>query len=143
MPYINWFTSYFANSATLFCSKSLGSATGAKRWMVLPSLETRNLVKFQRISLSFSTLLLIRLSIACAALALSPLYSSVGACDLRYSKTGLALAPFTSLFAISGKVTPWLRRQNSSICSSLPGSWLANWSQGKPRITNPWSFYFL
>ena len=39
-------------------SKSLGSAVGAKRLMVSPSFEIRNLVKFHRMSLSFSTLLL-------------------------------------------------------------------------------------
>ena len=117
---------YFANSATMFASKSFGSATGAKRWIVLPSRETRNFVKFQSISLSFLYVLLIPLSMRCVALALTPLYSSVGACALRYSNTGLAFAPLTSLFAMSGKVTPWFRRQNSSICSSLPGSWLAN-----------------
>ena len=45
-------------------SKSLGSVVGAKRLMVSPSFEIRNLVKFHLMSLSFSTLLLMALKLA-------------------------------------------------------------------------------
>ena len=69
-------------------SKSLGSVVGAKRLMVSPSFEIRNLVKFHLMSLSFSTLLLIALKSVLAAFAFRPLYSSVGACAFRYSKMG-------------------------------------------------------
>ncbi len=57
-------------------SKSLGSVVGAKRLMVSPSFEIRNLVKFHLMSLSFSTLLLIALKSVLAAFAFRPLYSS-------------------------------------------------------------------
>lgn len=36
--------------------------------------------------------------------------------------TSLVLSPLTSDFAIKGKLTPWLRSQNSAICWSEPGS---------------------
>ena len=87
-------------------SKSLGSAVGAKRLMVSPSFEIRNLVKFHKMSLSFSTLLLRVFNRVRVAFAFSPLYSSVGAWAYRYSKMGSAAAPFTSVFFIIWNVTP-------------------------------------
>lgn len=64
-------------------SKEAGSAVGAKRLMVVPSLLIRNLVKFHRISPYFVALVLRAFSILWVAFAFKPLYSSDGATDLR------------------------------------------------------------
>ena len=98
--------SYSASMTSTSFSKSFGSVVGAKRFTVWPSFEMRNLVKFHLMSLSFSTLLLMVLKRALAALAFSPLYYSVGACAFRYSKMGSAAAPFTSVFFMIWNVTP-------------------------------------
>ncbi|CAB5015995.1 unannotated protein [freshwater metagenome] len=57
--------------------------------------------------------------------------------SLTNRNTGWVSLPFTSIFVDSGKVTPWLMVQNSSISESLPGSWWANWSHGNPSTTRP------
>lgn len=78
---------------------------------------------------------------------------------------GDAPSPLTSILLIKGNVTPWFNWQNSALSNeyphqlpifdfqspswgtyieaSLPGSWPPNWLQGKPRMTRPWSLYFL
>ena len=44
-----------------------------------------------------------------------------------------------SIFLNWGKSAPNFTVQNSWISSSLPGAWLANWLQGKSRISKPFS----
>ena len=60
---------------------SSGVVVGGKRLTTVPSFDTRNLVKFHLMSLSFSTLLLMVLNRAAEALAFKPLYSSAGAAE--------------------------------------------------------------
>ena len=85
--------------ASISCSKSFGSVVGAKRFTVVPSLAMRNLVKFQRMSLSFLAVVLMPLRSVWVALAFSPLYSSVGACSLSQLKMGCSSVPLTSIFS--------------------------------------------
>jgi len=59
--------------------------------------------------------------------------------SLSHAKSGWASSPLTSTLAKSGKVTPKFFSQKSEISASSPGSWLPNWSQGKPSTTRPWS----
>jgi hypothetical protein len=43
----------------------------------------------------------------------------------------------TSTFSNSGKLTPYVVKQNAWISSAVPGSWSANWFHGNPTTENP------
>merc|ERR1711937_713232 len=57
--------------------------------------------------------------------------------NLSILKSGIAPAPFTSIFENIGNVTLYLLWANALISASVPGSCLPNWLQGKPSTTNP------
>jgi len=96
-------------SCSAICS---GVTIGSNRARTLPSLPTRNLVKFQPIS---------------------GLPSGLAFSDLSMLYKSQAPSPFTSTLENSWKLQLYLLFANSRISSSLPGSCAPNWLQGKPR----------
>ena len=66
-----------------------------------------------------------------------------GLLEVRYLNKGWAPGPFTSIFENNGKVISYFKLQKLEISSSVPGSWLPNWLQGNPSISNPLSEFKL
>src|ERR1051325_9810916 len=60
----------------------------------------------------------------------------------RATYNGCRFGPLTSSLSNSGKLTLYLDEQNCLISALLPGSWPANWLQGKPNTLKPLALYF-
>src|SRR5262245_46117613 len=93
-----------------------GAVFGSKRAASLPSVPTRNLVKFHLIS---------------------PAKLGSVSLSVRYLYIGWMPSPFTTIFANIGKVTLYFEEQNSLISALVPGSCAPNSLAGKPRTTRP------
>ena len=97
---LDQFQHFIHSSFNMSSSIFSGFVTGAYLSTTSPSLETRNFVKFHLMS--------------------SP--KKPPFCFLRYSNSGSASLPFTSILAKSGNVVLYFRVQNSCISSSVPGA---------------------
>src|SRR6478609_4322937 len=103
------------SSASISFLNPSGVTVGAWRPTTLPDRSTTNLVKFHLID--------------------DPKRPDFS--RFRYSYSGCALPPLTSILANIGNVTSYLLSQNASIALASPGSCAPNWLQGKPSTAKP------
>ena len=105
---IGYYHRHTQSALTMSASMPSGLVVGAYRSMVLPSLPTKNFAKFHLTSEP--------------AMAIKPLSDLL---SFRCFQNGLAFAPFTSIFANSGNLAPYLPA-NALISAAEPGSCAPN-----------------
>ena len=109
----------------------------------LPSLSTKNLVKFHLISPSFLVDVLIFSTAFIAILFFKPIILSSFIWSFIYVYNGNSFSPLTSALVNWSNEVLYFNAQNSCISSSVPGAWLPNWLHGISIISNPLSWYSL
>ncbi len=108
-------------------SISEGSSVGPKRRTTLPSLSTRNFVKFHFIKpFSLEAPGILEMAVI-AALFLRPFgLGSSGWASFRKVNNGSALSPLTSTLASWSNFVSYFRVQKLRISSIEPGAWWPN-----------------